>query len=180
MPTSDVRSIESLQRLRAGVLSLADNWDKTLQEVRIAIHRADQYFGQEVPRYWRRQGELAERELSEALDNLQQKQAAARAGDRVSAIEAQRRVHRARERLNLCRDKQRVAKSLAIEIRQRCDDMLGPLADMTEHSDNLLPAAADRLRTLLDALRRYTDAAPPPSAAESTGQTNRQAEQRPD
>lgn len=157
MSTSDVRNIDSLQRFRGGLLGMADSWEKTLQEIRISIQRADQYFGDEVPRYWRHQTELAERELTEAKDQLQQKQAAARAGDRVSALEAQKRVESAKNRLDLCRDRQRTAKSLAIEIKHQCDEMLGPLADMTEHSDNLLPAAANKLGTLLEWLHRYAD-----------------------
>ncbi|QEF99367.1 hypothetical protein Mal15_34310 [Stieleria maiorica] len=164
MSTSDVRNIDSLQRLRTGVLAMADSWEKTLQEIRIAIHRADQYFGDEVPRYWRHQTELAERELTEAKDNLQQKEAAARAGDRVSAMEARKRVAAAKTRLDLCRDRQRTAKSLAIEIRHQCDELLGPLADMTEHSDNRLPAAAIKLGTLLEWLHRYADAAQMPAS----------------
>lgn len=157
MSTSDVRNIESLQRLRAGVLGLADSWDKTLQEIRISIHRADQYFTDEVPRYWKAQTERAERELTEALDDLQTKQSAARAGDRVAALEAQKRVQRAKTRLELCRDRQRTSRALGIEIRHQCDEMLAPLADMTEHSDNLLPAAANRLAKLLESLHRYAD-----------------------
>lgn len=171
MSTSDVRNVDSLQRLRSGLLGLSDNWNKTLQEIRISIHRADDYFGHQMPLYWRHQTELAERELTESLDNLQQKQSAARAGDRVSALEAQKRVQRARERLNLCRDKQRIAKALAIEIRHQCDEMLGPLADMTEHSDNSLPAAAEKLRALLDSLHKYLDSSQLPSLPDETGTT---------
>lgn len=159
MSTSDVRNIDSLQRLRGGVLGLSDSWQKTLQEIRISIHRADQYFTDEVPRYWRSQTERAERELTEAKDELQAKQSAARAEDRVSALEAQKRVARSKARLDLCRDRQRTSKALGIEIRHQCDEMLGPLADMNEHSDNLLPAAASRLSILLESLHKYADAA---------------------
>lgn len=158
MSTSDVRNIDSLRRLRAGILGLADNWEKTLQEIRISVQRASQYFGDEVPRYWRYQSETADRELAEAKDSLQQKQSAARSGDRVGAMEAQKRVAAAKKRLDLCRARQKAAKSVAIEIRHQCDEMLGPLADMTDHSDNVLPAAAAKLSTLLDSLDRYTDA----------------------
>lgn len=158
MSTSDVRNIESLELLRSGILNLGDNWEKTLQEIRLAVHRADQYYSDTVPRYWRRQVELAEREMTQALDQLQQKQSAARASDRVSALEAQKRVATAKARLKLCREKQATAKRLKIEIGRLCDQMLGPLADMTEHSDNLLPAAASDLGHLLARLHEYTDA----------------------
>ena len=170
MSTSDVRNFESLKRLRAGVLGLADSWDKTLQEIRISLHRADQYFSDEVPRYWRRQTELAERELNEAKDDLQSKQSAARASDRVGALEAQKRVAKAKARLDLCHQRQRVSKALALEMRHQCDEMLGPLADMTDHSDNLLPAAATHLASLLESLQRYADASGlAPAAGEATG-----------
>ena len=170
MSTSDVRNFESLNRLRAGVLGLADSWDKTLQEIRISLHRADQYFSDEVPRYWRRQTELAERELNEAKDDLQSKQSAARASDRVGALEAQKRVAKAKARLDLCHQRQRVSKSLALEMRHQCDEMLGPLADMTDHSDNLLPAAATHLASLLESLQRYADASGlAPAAGDATG-----------
>lgn len=179
MSTSDVRNIDSLQRLRGGLLLLADNWEKALQEIRISLHRAEQYFTQDVPRYWRHQTEQAERDLTESLDNLQQKQSAARAGDRVSAVEAQQRVNRAKARLSLCREKQRAAKSLAIEVRHQCEEMLGPLADMAEHSDNWLPAAADRLQALLEMLLRYTDASSLPQTPEPQHPPNDPTELQP-
>ncbi|MEO1617058.1 MAG: hypothetical protein AAFV88_14500 [Planctomycetota bacterium] len=162
MSTSDVRNIDSLRRLQAGVLGLADDWEKTLQEIRMSVQRAEQYFGDEMPRYWRHQSELAERELTESRDDLQRKQSAARAADRPSALEAQKRVARAKARLDLCRDKSRSAKSIAIEIRHQCDEILGPLADMTDQCDRLLPAAADRLKSLLDSLDQYSETSPEP------------------
>lgn len=164
MSTSDVRNVESLRRLRVGVLGLAGDWEKTLQEIRLSVQRAEQHFGELMPQYWRRQSELAERELTEARDDLQRKQSAARAVDRPSALEAQKRVARAKARLELCRDRSRVAKSIAVEVRHQCDEILGPLADMTDQCDRLLPAAADKLKALLDALDQYTEMNPEESA----------------
>jgi hypothetical protein len=172
MSTSDVRSIESLERFRAGILGLAENWDHVLQELRISIQRAEQHFGDHVPRYWRHQVELAEGELTEAKNELQRKQAAARGGDRVSALEAQKRVSKAKKRLDLCRQRQRTARSLAIEIKHQCDEMLAPLADMTDHSEKRLPAAAAELANLLEKLHRYAESTGPPPADTSTNSPN--------
>lgn len=157
MSTSDVRNVESLERLRAGILQLSDEWDKTIQEIRLAVHRAEDYFSNRVPSYWRAQTQLAERELTEAKDYLAAKLASTRVSDRPSAIEAKKRVHRAQKRLDLCRQKMSLAKSMALQIRQQCDDMLGPLADMGEHCDAILPGAARELNGLLDTLRKYMD-----------------------
>ncbi|KAA5545928.1 hypothetical protein FYK55_03170 [Roseiconus nitratireducens] len=166
MSTSDVRNIESLQRLRNEMLELADNWQTTLQEIQVSLHRAEDYFGSQVPQYWRHQSELAERELTEAKDNLQRKQSAARASDRVQASDAQKRVARAKTRLDVCRSKLRTAKSLAIKVKQQCDEIQGPMADLSEQSDNRLPQAAAELKTLLEALHRYAESqglsSPPP------------------
>ena len=116
--------------------------------------------------------ELAERELTEAKDSLQQKESAARAGDRVSALEAKKRVEKAKKRLDLCRDRLRAAKSIAISVKHQCDQMLGPLADMTDHSDNSLPAAAVKLQSLLDSLRSYADSSGLPPAPNDTPTTS--------
>ncbi|MGB7344027.1 MAG: hypothetical protein WBD20_07425 [Pirellulaceae bacterium] len=161
--SSNVRNIESLAAFHSGLLKLSDNWDAVLQELRMSIHRADQHFSDDRPRYWRRQTELAERELNEAKDNLSQKRAAVRASDRPAATEAVQRVNRAKRRLDLCREKTRLAKSVAIEVSHECDVILGPLADVAEHCDVLLPKAASELKTLIEQLRLYAEkAAPPP------------------
>ncbi len=171
MSTSDVRNIDALEDLRVGILKMADSWVKSLQEIRIAIHRAEDHFTNQVPKHWRHETQLAERELTESLDNLQQKQSAARASDRVSALEAQKRVRRAKDRLNLCRERARTAKAVSIEIKHQCDEILGPLADMADQSDNQLPAAAIQLGGFLDALRRYSESSqslPPDGPATET------------
>ncbi len=157
MSTSNVRNIESLEVFHAGLLRLSGQWSKTLQEVRMTIQRADTYFTQDLPGYWRRQRQIAERELNEAKDRLAEKQAAVRPGDRMSATEATKRVHSATARLQECEAKCRQAKAWALEISQRCDQLLGPLVDVVEHCEVLLPTAADELRTLIEQLRLYAD-----------------------
>ena len=138
-------------------MRLAGDWDATLQEIRMTVQRAETYFAQDRPAYWRRQTQLAERELNEAKDNLAQKRAAVRPGDRPPATEAAKRVKQAEHRLQQCRTKQRASKAWAIEISQQCDGLLGPLADVVEHCEVLLPSAADELRRLIDQLRLYAE-----------------------
>lgn len=159
MSSSNVRNIESLQAFHGGLVRLAGDWDKTLQEVRMMIHRADSYFSQDRPAYWRRQTRLAERELNEAKDNLAQQQAAVRAADRLPATEAAKRVNLALQRARECQAKQREAKAWAIEISRKCDDLLGPLADVLEHCEVLLPTAANELSALIEQLRAYAEQA---------------------
>lgn len=121
------------------------------------IQRAETYFSQDQPAYWRHQTQLAERELNEAKDILSQKRAAARASDRIPATEAAQRVNRAEHRLRECNAKQREAKKWAIEMAQQCNLVLGPLADVAEHCEIQLPTAARELRALVDQLRIYAE-----------------------
>lgn len=123
----------------------------------MTIHRADEYFSQDMPGYWRRQLQLAERELTEAKDRLQQKQSAARPGDRVPATEAAKQVQTAQARVRQCEAKMKQAKSWALDISQRCDELLGPMADVIEHCEVLLPTAADELRKMIEQLRLYAE-----------------------
>lgn len=157
MSTSDVRSIESLVAFHSGLVKLGNNWDKVVQELRMTIHRADQYFSQTQPAYWRRQIQLAERELTEARDSLSQKLASTRPSDRPAATEAKKRVAMAERRLRLCQEKQRQARAIAIEISQQCDKVLGPLSDVGEQCEVYLPQAAAQLQTLIGQLKEYAE-----------------------
>lgn len=160
MSTSNVRNIDSLEAFHEGLNRLSSDWQKTLEEVRMLVHRAEEYFETDRPAYWRQQLQMAERELNEARDNLAQKRAAIRPGDRPSATEATRRVQAAEQRLRDCQQKQRDCHSWALEISRQCDSLLGPLADVMEHCEVLLPAAARELRTLIEQLRVYAEQNP--------------------
>ena len=123
------------------------------------VQRAEVYFAHERPAYWRTQIQQAERELAEAKENLSQKRATVRAGDRPAATEAAQRVKKAEQRLRACEAKLREAKKWAIEMSKQCDQVLGPLAEVVEHCEVLLPTAARQLRTLIDQLRVYAEQA---------------------
>lgn len=163
MSTSNVRSIESLEELRVAMFDLASQWDGACGEVRQVIHRVLEHFREERPAYWRHQTRLAERELAEAKDNLSRMRAEIRPGDAPPATEAAQRVILAERRLRLCEEKMRLAKKWSIDISGRCDELLGPLANVAEQCQTSLPGAAVDLGRLIDQLRLYADQpAPPP------------------
>ncbi len=172
MPQSNVRNIDSLEVFHGQLIRLSTDWDKTLQEIRGLVNRAEAHFAHDQPAYWRRQSQLAERELTEARDNLAQQQSAARRQDRPAASEAAKRVRVAQQRATDCQSKLRQAKSLSIEISQACDGVLGPLAEVSEHCEVVLPAAARQLRTLIDQLRLYAAKPGSKQSRESTDSRN--------
>ena len=157
MSSSNVRNIETLEAFHAGLVRLSSDWQKTLEEIRMLVQRAEEHFSTDRPGYWRQQLRQAEREVNEARDYLAQKQAAIRPGDRPSASEATKRVRIAEKRLRECQEKQTECRRWSIEIAQQCDALLGPLADVVEHCEVLLPAAARELRELIEQLRLYAE-----------------------
>ncbi len=160
MSKSNVRRIDSLEDFHSGLIRLSSEWQKTVEEIRMLVRRAETHFSDELPSYWRQQLQLAERELNKARDNLATKRAAVRPGDRPKATEALQRVRTAEQRLRVCQQKQRDCRTWSLEISRQCDALLGPLADVIEHCEVLLPEAARELRTLIDQLRVYAEQPP--------------------
>ena len=157
MPQSNVKDIESLETLRVALLKLGKEWEPLVESIRTTLHRADEYFTSDRVGYWRRQIQLAERELNEAKDALSQKRSAARASDRPAATEAAQRVQRAESRLRDCQDKHRQARTIAMAMSRHHDRLLGPLADVSEQCESGLPAAAEELKQLILHLQRYAE-----------------------
>lgn len=119
------------------------------------VQRAEEHFADVRPAYWRHQGQLAERELTEAKNYLSVKRASIRPEDRPAASEAFKRVRVAEARARLCEAKKRDAKKWSLEIGRQCDNLLGPLADLAQHCDVVLPTAAKELRGLIEQLKLY-------------------------
>lgn len=157
MAQSNVKSIESLETFHGGLTRLSNDWEKSVQEIRMLVQRAESHFREERPRYWKHQTLLAERALNEAKDNLAQKRSAARAGDRPAATEAFKKVQKMQRRLLDCEAKQKQAKAWSLEISHQCAQLLGPLADVAEHCELLLPAAANELRQMITELQKYAE-----------------------
>jgi len=156
MSTSDVRSIDSLVRLRHTLISLAGDWTDCVHQIKYAARRIEERFSVEMPAYWRHQAALAERSLTESLDNLSRLQSTA-AGVSPGATEARMRVAKVRRRLVVCQQKEKRARQLALAIEQACHELSGPVAEFSMHAEVNLPAAAEELARLIDHLSRYAE-----------------------
>jgi hypothetical protein len=157
LSASNVRSIESLESFHAGMMRLSSEWQKTVEEIRMLVQRAEDHFTNTRPSYWREQERIADRELAEAKNSLSIKRASVRPQDRPAASEATKRVRVAEARKRFCEDKKREAKKYSLEISRQCDNLLGPLADLAQHCDVALPVAAKELRGLIAQLKLYAD-----------------------
>ncbi len=156
MSTSDVRSIDSLTRLRHTLVTLAGDWTDCLHQIKYAARRIEERFSVDIPAYWRHQAELAHRVLAESLDNLSRLQSVA-AGVSASATEARMRVAKARQRLAFCLEKEKRSRQLALAVQQACQELNGPIAEVAVHSETNLPAAAAELARMIDHLSRYAE-----------------------
>ncbi|HBJ34573.1 MAG TPA: hypothetical protein DDZ51_07380 [Planctomycetaceae bacterium] len=156
MTTSDVRSIDSLIRLRHTLVSLSGDWTDCLHQIKYAARRIEERFAVELPAYWTHQTALAERSLAESLDNLSRLQSTS-TGVSPGATEARMRVAKVQRRLAYCQEKVKRSRQLALAVEQACQDLSGPIAEVTMHSDVNLPAAAAELAHMIDHLSRYAE-----------------------
>lgn len=160
MSGSQVRDIESLAALRAGLIRFAEKTGGILEALRSVIRRIEREFVEAQPGRWRAELRAAERDLGEARERLAARRASARAGDRPAATEASLHVARAERRLRYCQQQEKRARSVAIEVTRCCDRVLGPIAEVDQRCEVDLAQAAAELRRLLDSLRRYADGQP--------------------
>ncbi len=161
MSGSNVRSIESVEVFHAGMVHFTKKWSQAVDETRMLVHRAEEYFTGDQPRYWKHQIQLADRELCEAQEVLAIKRSSVRPEDRPAATEAVMRVRAAERRLRHCEAKKREAKKWALEISRQCNLLRGPLADLANQCEVLLPTAANELRELIEQLKIYADDSKP-------------------
>ncbi|MGV3486938.1 MAG: hypothetical protein ACO1RT_21160 [Planctomycetaceae bacterium] len=161
MSTSDVRSIESLRSLHHAIGLLAHDWDGALQQLRRAAERVREHFAVEMPAYWKQQTRAAEQKLTQALDNLSSQQGNSTEGRAPSLSEAKQRVQLARRRLTLCEAKLRAANNIAIHIELACQELAGPLAEVSGQANTSLPNAALKLESLIGHLEQYAELSKP-------------------
>jgi len=155
MSRSDVRDIDSLGDLRRALTRLAERLAIEGQQLRHQLHRAQQHFETDVPAYWAAELKRAERGLIEAQDRLSRKRAAARPGDTVPATDEQKEVARWKTRRRTCQEKQAVSRRVRVEMQQTIERTHGPVADLVEQAEVVLPTAAERLKQLIDRLEAY-------------------------
>jgi hypothetical protein len=168
MSTSDVRSIDSLIRLRHTLVSLAGDWTDCLHQIKNAARRIEERFSVDLPAYWKHQAELAQRAVAESLDNLSRLQSTS-TGVSTGATEARIRVAKARRRLTFCLEKEKRSRQLALAVERACQELNGPIAEVAMHSETNLPAAAAELARMIDHLSRYAEIRTSP--AESTAES---------
>jgi hypothetical protein len=159
MSTSDVRSIDSLIRLRHTLISVSGDWTNCLHQIKNSARRIEERFSVEIPAYWKHQTALAERSLAESLDNLSRLQSTS-AGVSPGATEARMRVAKSRRRLAFCQEKEKRSRQLALTVEQACEELNGPIAEVAMHSEANLPAAAEELARMIDHLSRYAEIRP--------------------
>ena len=159
MSSSNVTNIEALELLHQGLSKFADEIRTITEELRASVVRTEEAFNHDYPSYWRKQIQLAEQNLNEAKDRLAAKTATTRIDNRPAASEERKRVRNAEKRLRSCTTKLQHSRQWSLKISRECDDLLGPMADILDHCDSILPQAASELRTLITQLRTYADQA---------------------
>lgn len=157
MNSSNVTDIESLEDLNRALIRFTDQLRIIAEELKANLHKADDAYSHEYPSYWKRQILKAEQRLNEAKDQLAAKRSSTRPEDAPAATEEQMRVRKAEARLRSCNEKFQRSREWSLKISRECEQLLGPLSDVLDQCDTVLPSAASELRTLISSLKAYTD-----------------------
>lgn len=164
---SNVHSVEALVALGQGISCLTTELDLAIQEIGGCIQSVQAWVRIERPAYWKQQTALAERRLTEALEQLSQAQSSADPRNRPAATEAQQRVARAQRRLRLCQDKRIACRRQAAELDTVLLRLAGPVAAVSDRVQRGLPQARAELSQLVQILQSYMEQASSGSASSS-------------
>lgn len=153
----NVQSIDSLRELRVAVLELAAQFTELSFDLKSEVTRTIDWITVTAPQYWRHQLQLAERQLSEALDNLASMQATYGGRDKPAATEAKKRVTTLRRRVTLCNQRLQEIKRWSTEIERAANLMTTTSANLQQQAESELPKAASRLGAWIKSLDAYAD-----------------------
>lgn len=153
----NVQSIDALRDLQAATLKLADAMAELSFDVRAEVMRALEWICETAPQYWRQQLQLAERQLTEALDNLASMQATYGGRDKPPATEAKKRVAVLRRRVVLCNQKLQDVKRLRAEFERASNLMVATSTNLQQQAESELPKAAARLGDWIQSLDAYVE-----------------------
>lgn len=153
----NVQSIDSLRELRTAVMQLADSFAELSFDLRSEVTRTVEWITVIAPEYWRQQLQLAERRLSEALDNLAAMQATYGGHDKPAATEAKKRVTTLRTRVSLCNQRLQDIKRWSAEIERSANLMTSTCANLQQQAEAELPKGAARLSGWIKSLDAYAE-----------------------
>lgn len=155
--SSDVRSIDALRDLHAGVVNLGEQWDDCVTQLRQLAHRFQERIRVERRQYWQSQLHLAERKLRMAEETRSRAKITQDPRDGARNTEAEVMVEKCKRRKKLCMEKIVVCRKLAAETDRVVDRFIGELGAMTESAESGLPNSANRLAKWIEALDTYAD-----------------------
>lgn len=153
---ANVKSIESIRHFRADLQDYRDSVRQSLDILTTEISRAIDYFESDRSAYWPAQERMASDQLSEARTNLGRCQMTTRDGQQRSCVEEKKAFQKAKDRLQLAREKVKATKKWLQIVQHEADQFKSRLAQLSYLADTDLPHAIALLERLANRLDRYT------------------------
>ncbi len=161
--SANVKSIDVIRQFRVALLEYDHNMRDALSTLLLESRRAQDWVENDRTTYWPNAAREASNRLSEAKNQLEQCQLAARAEDRRSCIDEKKNVQKAKRRVEYCEAKAQAAKRWRTKIRQEAEEFQGGLARLNSHMEIDKPRAVALLERFCLALDKYSAQQPPPS-----------------
>ena len=155
--SSNVRSIDALDRLRADLVRFAQASGQTLEEVQAEVNRFLDWLEHEQTGYWKMELRRCEAKVAEAKVDLLRARAATIDPEHTPSCLQERKVLEAAQRRMVATEEklQRVRQWLP-HVRQAADDYRTKIAPLVNTLSCDVPRAVTRLRQLVERLHEYT------------------------
>lgn len=155
MAEANVKNLESLETFQAAIASLRDGSQKQADEIREQLQKVSTWLEKELPDYWRNEFRISEKRWVEAREELLRCQAKSRADDEMSCGLERKKLARATERRTLCELRLKMLPKVAREWNQMLLDVQTDLRYFEDLSESVLLVASDRLKDLIETLKKY-------------------------
>jgi len=154
---ANVKSIDSIRHFRSDLQDYRDSIRQSLDILTTEINRAIEYFESDRAAYWPAEERKASEQVSEARTNLSRCQMTTRDGQQRSCVEEKKTFQKAKDRLQLTREKVKATKKWIRIVQHEADLFKARLAQLSYLADTDLPRAIALLERLANRLDRYAN-----------------------
>lgn len=154
-PAAHVQSLEAILLFRQVLAEYQSELREAATALSLELQRAMDWIEHDRPRYWNAQFQQASERLTEARGELERCETSIRPEDRPSCLVQKKAYERAKRRLRLTEEKQRLVRHWRIALQQEAQGFRSRLAKIRDVADTDLPRALAALDRIIAALERY-------------------------
>lgn len=175
-----VTSTDVVRLFKVALQDYEEQVRDTLAQLELDLRRGIDWIEQDRTRYWTHAVRAASDAMGEARRALERAELSIRPEDKRSCYEHKLAFEQAKARLRLAEQKVRAVRKWRVTVHQEADAFLGQLGRLGNFLDTDVQRALATLERLAQALDKYTEAAAPRPAENTTSGSSETPQVPPD